>query len=205
MFYGEDVFKTISMLSGGEKVRLTLSKILKKGPNLLILDEPTNHMDIVGKESLEDMLKNYDGTLIFVSHDRFFVNKIADSILCFDGKDVKYYDYGYEYYLEKRDEEAEKEVKVEQKTKEKKTYINPLKEKEKVEKKITKLEEKIMIKENEKESLQSELLREEIYTDYVKVGDINSQISKIDEEINNIMTEWEELNEELDNIKKEIN
>ena len=205
MFYGEDVFKTISMLSGGEKVRLTLSKILKKGPNLLILDEPTNHMDIVGKESLEDMLKNYDGTLIFVSHDRFFVNKIADSILCFDGKDVKYYDYGYENYLEKRDEEAEKEVKVEQKTKEKKTYINPLKEKEKVEKKITKLEEKIMIKENEKESLQSELLREEIYTDYVKVGDINSQISKIDEEINNIMTEWEELNEELDNIKKEIN
>ena len=205
MFYGEDVFKTISMLSGGEKVRLTLSKILKKGPNLLILDEPTNHMDIVGKESLEDMLKNYDGTLIFVSHDRFFVNKIADSILCFDGKDVKYYDYGYEYYLEKRDEEAEKEVKVEQKNKEKKTYINPLKEKEKVEKKITKLEEKIMIKENEKESLQSELLREEIYTDYVKVGDINSQISKIDEEINNIMTEWEELNEELDNIKKEIN
>ena len=205
MFYGEDVFKTISMLSGGEKVRLTLSKILKKGPNLLILDEPTNHMDIVGKESLEDMLKNYDGTLIFVSHDRFFVNKIADSILCFDGKDVKYYDYGYEYYLEKRDEESEKEVKVEQKIKEKKTYINPLKEKEKVEKKITKLEEKIMIKENEKESLQSELLREEIYTDYVKVGDINSQISKIDEEINNIMTEWEELNEELDNIKKEIN
>ena len=205
MFYGEDVFKTISMLSGGEKVRLTLSKILKKGPNLLILDEPTNHMDIVGKESLEDMLKNYDGTLIFVSHDRFFVNKIADSILCFDGKDVKYYDYGYEYYLEKRDEEAEKEVKVEQKIKEKKTYINPLKEKEKVEKKITKLEEKIMIKENEKELLQSELLREEIYTDYVKVGDINSQISKIDEEINNIMTEWEELNEELDNIKKEIN
>ena len=205
MFYGEDVFKTISMLSGGEKVRLTLSKILKKGPNFLILDEPTNHMDIVGKESLEDMLKNYDGTLIFVSHDRFFVNKIADSILCFDGKDVKYYDYGYEYYLEKRDKEAEKEVKVEQKTKEKKTYINPLKEKEKVEKKITKLEEKIMIKENEKESLQSELLREEIYTDYVKVGDINSQISKIDEEINNIMTEWEELNEELDNIKKEIN
>ena len=74
-----------------------------------------------------------------------------------------------------------------------------------MEKKITKLEEKIMIKENEKESLQSELLREEIYTDYVKVGDINSQISKIDEEINNIMTEWEELNEELDNIKKEIN
>ena len=200
MFYGEEVFKTISMLSGGEKVRLTLSKILKKGPNLLILDEPTNHMDIVGKESLENMLKEYTGTIIFVSHDRFFVNKIADSILCFDGYEAKYYDYGYEYYLEKRDVEAEKVIE-EKEVKQKKTYINPLKEKEKVEKKIVKLEDKIMIKEEEKENLQKELLREEIYTDYVKVGDINAQISQIDEEIENIMLEWEELNTELENIK----
>ena len=200
MFYGEEVFKTISMLSGGEKVRLTLSKILKKGPNLLILDEPTNHMDIVGKESLENMLKEYTGTIIFVSHDRFFVNKIADSILCFDGNEAKYYDYGYEYYLEKRDVEAEKVIE-EKEVKQKKTYINPLKEKEKVEKKIAKLEDKIMIKEEEKENLQKELLREEIYTDYVKVGDINAQISQIDEEIENIMLEWEELNTELENIK----
>ena len=204
MFYGEDVFKTISMLSGGEKVRLTLCKILKKGPNLLILDEPTNHMDIVGKESLENMLKEYTGTLIFVSHDRFFVNKIADSILCFDGKDVKYYDYGYEYYLEKRDELLEREDNKPKEIKEKKQYINPLKEKEKVEKKIAKLEEKITLKELDKESLQKDLLKEEIYTDYVKVGDINQQISKIDEEINIIMLEWENLNEELDNIKNEI-
>ena len=204
MFYGEDVFKTISMLSGGEKVRLTLCKILKKGPNLLILDEPTNHMDIVGKESLENMLKEYTGTLIFVSHDRFFVNKIADSILCFDGKDVKYYDYGYEYYLEKRDELLEREDNRPKEIKEKKQYINPLKEKEKVEKKIAKLEEKITLKELDKESLQKDLLKEEIYTDYVKVGDINQQISKIDEEINIIMLEWENLNEELDNIKNEI-
>lgn len=200
MFYGEEVFKTISMLSGGEKVRLTLSKILKKGPNLLILDEPTNHMDIVGKESLENMLKEYTGTIIFVSHDRFFVNKIADSILCFDGNEAKYYDYGYEYYLEKRDVEAEKVIE-EKEVKQKKTYINPLKEKEKVEKKIAKLEDKIIIKEEEKENLQKELLREEIYTDYVKVGDINAQISQIDEEIENIMLEWEELNTELENIK----
>ena len=200
MFYGEEVFKTISMLSGGEKVRLTLSKILKKGPNLLILDEPTNHMDIVGKESLENMLKEYTGTIIFVSHDRFFVNKIADSILCFDGHEAKYYDYGYEYYLEKRDVEAEKVIE-EKEVKQKKTYINPLKEKEKVEKKIAKLEDKIMIKEEVKKNLQKELLREEIYTDYVKVGDINAQISQIDEEIENIMLEWEELNTELENIK----
>ena len=203
MFYGEDVFKTINMLSGGEKVRLTLSKILKKGPNLLILDEPTNHMDIVGKESLENMLKEYTGTLIFVSHDRFFVNKIADSILCFDGKNVKYYDYGYDYYLEKRDIQEEKVVE-EKAQKVKRTYINPLKEKEKIEKKISKLEEKIMQKEEEKENLQNELLKEEIYTDYVKVGEINNQILVIDKEIEQIMLEWEKLSEELEIIKQEL-
>ena len=203
MFYGEDVFKTINMLSGGEKVRLTLSKILKKGPNLLILDEPTNHMDIVGKESLENMLKEYTGTLIFVSHDRFFVNKIADSILCFDGKNVKYYDYGYDYYLEKRDIQEEKVVE-EKVQKVKRTYINPLKEKEKIEKKISKLEEKIMQKEDEKENLQNELLKEEIYTDYVKVGEINNQILVIDKEIEQIMLEWEKLSEELEIIKQEL-
>ena len=89
MFYGEDVFKKINMLSGGEKVRLQLCKILKKGPNLLILDEPTNHMDIIGKEGLELLLKEYTGTIIFVSHDRFFVNKIADTLLIFTKHQVK--------------------------------------------------------------------------------------------------------------------
>ncbi len=89
MFYGEDVFKKINMLSRGEKVRLQLCKILKKGPNLLILDEPTNHMDIIGKESLELLLKEYTGTIIFVSHDRFFVNKIADTLLIFTKHQVK--------------------------------------------------------------------------------------------------------------------
>ena len=72
MFTGEDVFKNIDMLSGGEKVRLALCKILKRRPNVLVLDEPTNHMDIVGKETLESMLKDFSGTLIFVSHDRYF-------------------------------------------------------------------------------------------------------------------------------------
>ncbi len=84
LFTGEDVFKKIKVLSGGEKSRLQLCKIFKKGPNLLLLDEPTNHMDIIGKESLENILKEYKGTLIFVSHDRYFVNKIADCILEFE-------------------------------------------------------------------------------------------------------------------------
>lgn len=84
LFSGEDVFKNVNMLSGGEKVRLALCKILKTRPNVLVLDEPTNHMDIVGKETLESMLKDYKGTLIFVSHDRYFVKKVATQLLVFE-------------------------------------------------------------------------------------------------------------------------
>mgnify|MGYP000184691350 FL=1 len=78
------MFKNVNMLSGGEKVRLALCKILKTRPNVLVLDEPTNHMDIVGKETLESMLKDYKGTLIFVSHDRYFVKKVATQLLVFE-------------------------------------------------------------------------------------------------------------------------
>ncbi len=101
LFTGDDVFKQVSMLSGGERVRLALCKILKTKPNVLILDEPTNHMDIVGKEALEQMLVNYEGTLIFVSHDRYFVRRVADQILSFDGQQTSFYRFGYEEYEEK--------------------------------------------------------------------------------------------------------
>ena len=84
LFSGEDVFKTVNMLSGGERVRLALCKIFKRRPNFLILDEPTNHMDIVGKETLEDILKQFEGTVLFVSHDRFFIKEISDSLLVFE-------------------------------------------------------------------------------------------------------------------------
>ena len=100
LFSGEDVFKNVNMLSGGEKVRLALCKILKTRPNVLVLDEPTNHMDIVGKETLESMLKDYKGTLIFVSHDRYFVKKVATQLLVF------------EEYQEKLDREAEENKNV---------------------------------------------------------------------------------------------
>ena len=127
LFTGEDVFKKIKVLSGGEKSRLQLCKIFKKGSNLLLLDEPTNHMDIIGKESLENILKEYKGTLIFVSHDRYFVNKIADCILEFEkekdkdkdkdeidiDKDnkkekikVTFFDGNYEDYERKKNEET---------------------------------------------------------------------------------------------------
>ena len=112
LFSGEDVFKNVNMLSGGEKVRLALCKILKTRPNVLVFDEPTNHMDIVGKETLESMLKDYKGTLIFVSHDRYFVKKVATQLLVFEDGTTNLYQFGYEQYQEKLDREAEESKNV---------------------------------------------------------------------------------------------
>lgn len=112
LFSGDDVFKNVNMLSGGEKVRLALCKILKTRPNVLVLDEPTNHMDIVGKETLESMLKDYKGTLIFVSHDRYFVKKVATQLLVFEDGTTNLYQFGYEQYQEKLDREASESKNV---------------------------------------------------------------------------------------------
>lgn len=112
LFSGDDVFKNVNMLSGGEKVRLALCQILKTRPNVLVLDEPTNHMDIVGKETLESMLKDYKGTLIFVSHDRYFVKKVATQLLVFEDGTTNLYQFGYEQYQEKLDREAEESKNV---------------------------------------------------------------------------------------------
>ena len=105
LFYGRDMGKKVSSLSGGEKARLVLASLLQNRPNLLILDEPTNHMDIPAKETLESLLVNYRGTIVFVSHDRYFLSKVAENLLIFEGgkKNVSYYPFGYRHYLERRD------------------------------------------------------------------------------------------------------
>ncbi len=193
MFCGEDVFKTINMLSGGEKVRLQLAKILKKGPNFLVLDEPTNHMDIVGKESLELLLKEYTGTILFVSHDRFFVNKIADSLLVFTKSGVKYYDKTYsEYELEKQEEV---EVKVVEQKKEKNTNNLYLQQKEQARKdaRIKKIEREIDELEKQVVQLKEELQKEENYTDYEKLSEIQNKIDELNGKIDQLMIEWEQL------------
>ena len=103
LFTQDDVFKDVSMLSGGEKVRLALCKIFMKRPNLLVLDEPTNHMDIAGKEALEDMINHFEGTVIYVSHDRYFMKKTATRLLLIERDVVKLYPFGYEQYKEEQD------------------------------------------------------------------------------------------------------
>ncbi|MBP3502776.1 MAG: ABC-F family ATP-binding cassette domain-containing protein [Clostridia bacterium] len=193
MFYGEDVFKKISMLSGGEKVRLQLCKILKKGPNLLILDEPTNHMDIIGKESLELLIKEYAGTILFVSHDRFFVNKIADSLLIFQKGDVKFFDGTYETYETSKSENTEEKRIAEKKEKTVNNTYLMQKEKNKKNARIKKLEREITELENKVAELNKELLKEEVYTNYEKLTEVQNEILSLNEKIENYMNEWEEL------------
>ena len=196
LFSGEDVFKEIKVLSGGEKVRLQLCKIFKKEANLLFLDEPTNHMDIVGKESLENILKEYQGTLVFVSHDRYFVNKIADCILAFEPEGVFYFNGNYEQYCEYKESRQQEEKVEEVVTKVKNNSNNQYlqnKEMTKRKNRIKKLENEIEQKEQEVEVLKQEMQKEEICTDYVKLKEIQDQIIEIEQVIEEKMTEWEEL------------
>lgn len=198
MFYGDDVFKKINMLSGGEKVRLALCKILKKGPNLLILDEPTNHMDIVGKESLEMLLKEYTGTLIVVSHDRFFVNKIADCLLIFKKEHVQFFDGSYEQYEQSINDyeccnEVVKKAVSEPRNSGKSNLYLQQKEKNKIAAKIRKLEREIEECEKKIDELNEAILDEKIYSDYEQLSALQTQIEQLNGQIEEKMSEWENL------------
>ena len=193
LFKGEDVYKKINVLSGGEKVRLQLCKILYNKPNFLILDEPTNHMDIVGKEHLENILTEYEGTIIFVSHDRYFVQKIADQLLVFDDDGVTYYPYGYDEYL--KTIQNKEQIQLEQPKKEEKKVVkeeikvntyNVKKDLNKIENEIIKLETKI----NE---LNQELYNENVYNDFNKSQSIKDKIDKLNKELEEKNNIWLEL------------
>lgn len=193
-FSGEDVFKEISQLSGGEKVRLNLCKIFNERPNLLIFDEPTNHMDIVGTEALEDILENYKGTVLFVSHDRYFVQKIATSLLVFNDDNVVFYPYGYSEYLERQKQNtANFNAKIIKEPKPKKTYTTPGKEKAKLERLIKKTEEKIAQSEERLRCLNTEINNPENSADYKKLEELSALI----EQEENLQLEFLEQLEEL--------
>lgn len=200
LFTGEDVFKKIKMLSGGEKSRLQLCKIFKKSPNLLLLDEPTNHMDIIGKESLENILKDYKGTLIFVSHDRYFVNKIADLILEFEKGKVTFFDGNYEEftrYKESLDDDENNIIKTTPKEKNTNNQYFIDKQNNKLKNKMNKIEQEIENKENKIKELEKEILDENISTDYIKLAQLQEEIQKLKNEIEEKMIEWENLSEKL--------
>ena len=204
LFSGEDVFKTVDMLSGGERVRLALCKIFKKRPNFLILDEPTNHMDIVGKETLEEMLSHYSGTVLFVSHDRYFIRKISNSLLSFENDGVKYYPYGYGQYLENK-KTPPAEPKAAQPAKPKKSYTTPAKERSKYERAISKAEEKISLLEEKIGGIKEELAFPENQSDYIKLSELQSEIESLETELDTVMTEWERLSGKYEQLLEEQN
>ena len=205
LFTQDEVFKKVSMLSGGEKGRLALAKILSYRPNFLILDEPTNHMDIIGKESLEAMLKAFCGAVLFVSHDRYFVKQVADALLIFEEDRVIYYPYSYEEYLEECERkatiEADKNSKPSQKKEiknvidEKKVSNNPGKEQAKKERKLKRLEEQIEVLEEEIRALQEELECPEYSSDYTKLSKIQDDITEKEAEVEQLIEQWETFNE----------
>lgn len=192
LFSGEDVFKTVDMLSGGERVRLALCKIFKRKPNFLILDEPTNHLDIVGKETLEEILKEFSGTVIFVSHDRYFIKEISSKLLDFKKGETRLYQFGYDEYLSKAKMPAETVISRD-KPKEKKTYTTPLKEKAKRERALKRAEEKISRLEQEIALLQSEQQCEENLSDYVKLAELGERLEALQTDLETAYGEWEEL------------
>ncbi len=188
LFKNEDIDKKINVLSGGEKVRLQLCKILYSKPNVLILDEPTNHMDIISKEHLENILKDYPGTLIFVSHDRYFVKKLASYLLVFNKNNIEYYPYGYTEYEEKRKEERDN-LSVKKDAKKAKTIVNPYN----LNKEIKNIEKEITNKESEINNLKNELYQKDVYSNYEKVAKINNLIESYNQELNELYEKWENL------------
>lgn len=198
LFSGDDVFKKVNMLSGGEKVRLALCKIFKRRPNVLILDEPTNHMDIVGKETLESMLKDYKGTLIFVSHDRYFIKQVSQRIMAFEHGNTSVFNFGYEEYLEKKQSaEAANSIVTTVEKSEPRVNNNPGKERSKLERKQKKLEEKLETEENRISELKDQLLNPDIQSDYMKLSEIQTLIDEIEEETLADMAEWDELDAQI--------
>ena len=197
MLSGDDVFKRICDLSGGEKVRLALCKILRKKPNILILDEPTNHMDIIGKETLERLLSNYTGTVITVSHDRYFINRVCDRLIVFtDGKielfDGKYSDYESRKTASESDDIQGKSAEIKRKEK----PVSQSKEEARRAHRMSFLEEKMNVLNEQISSLQDVMHNDEsVYTDYVKIAEIESQIAALKEKLAPMEEEWLELSE----------
>lgn len=194
---GDDVFKCVKDLSGGEKVRLALSKIFRRRPNVLILDEPTNHMDIIGKETLEKLLMDFSGTVIVVSHDRYLINRVAKSLIVFENGGVRYFDGTFDEY-EEREKETAEEVAKEKPEKTKKTggerYVES-KEEARRKHRVEFLEKKITALEEELSRAQAKLDDETVNTDYKKVMAVEEEIKTIEEKLDPLITEWTELSE----------
>lgn len=201
LFRGDDVFKEINKLSGGERCRVNLLKLMLSKSNLLLLDEPTNHLDIPSREALEEAILSYDGTLIVISHDRYFLNKVINRILELEENGVNEYLGNYTYYTEKKKNPQRFETYESLATGKTKTQINEEKKKKKALEKEAKakqnevkmIESRITENEEVLEKLQEELCKEEVYSNPVESGRVNKEIKAIEESIEKLYEKWEEL------------
>ena len=200
LFRGEDVFKEINKLSGGERARVELVKLILKSVNFLIMDEPTNHMDLESKEALENALCEYDGTMLIVSHDRYFINKLADKIYHMDSNSVVCYNGDYNYYLEKRGNVQSAELTAKKRETSAAVDYREQKriesEKRKRQTKIKKTEEEIAVLEEEIRTLTLELENPSIASDYERAMELSNEILQKNSELEEKYETWEMLQEE---------
>ena len=210
LFTQDEVYKELGQLSGGEKVRLALCKMFKKRPNFLILDEPTNHMDLVGKDALGKMLENYAGTLLFVSHDRYFIKEIATGILAFEEDGARFYSCGYEEYLEKKQGNSltnshEKVAPAKPASKaptlndvfDKKTYYNPGKIEARLKKQLEKYEKQLAESEERLAELKLQQMDPELALDYTKLMELEELINKEEQNQESLLERMYEVELEL--------
>ena len=203
LFTGDDVFKTIDKLSGGEKCRINLLKLMLSKPNLLLLDEPTNHLDIPSREALEEAILSYDGTLIVISHDRYFLNKVIHKIIELEEEGSSEYLGNYSYYVEKKKNPTRFEAyedlangKTKTQIKEEKKKQKNLQKEEKAKlQKIKKTEEDIAKSEEALEKLQESLCLEEIYSNPEESIRVNKEIKELEAHIEELYAIWEEISE----------
>ncbi|WP_306702746.1 ABC-F family ATP-binding cassette domain-containing protein [Bacillus cereus] len=205
LFTGDDVLKPVSSLSGGQKARLALAKLMMQKSNLLILDEPTNHLDLNSKEILENALIDYPGTLLFVSHDRYFINRVTTTVVELSTEGAQEYLGDYDYYVEKKNEmieraeleQQESDIPVQKVVAQEKLNYLEEKERKKLERqrtrKIEELEQSILELEKEIATLEDQLCLPEIYADYEKASEITTKKQTLQEQLETCMAEWEEL------------
>ncbi len=205
VFTGDDIYKTISSLSGGEKGRISLAKIMLSNANVLMLDEPTNHLDMYSKEILEDAINQYEGTVMYISHDRYFINRTAQKILELTPYGVNEYLGDYQYYLEKKqqqqiqlreNEAKQQQIVIDTISEGKADWLKQKQqqaEQRKAEAKINKVEKEIEQTEKEIEQLDKMLFQEEISSDFSKAQELFEQKTKLEKHLEQLYKKWEEM------------
>ena len=206
MFSQDDVYKTVSSLSGGERVRLALCRLLKKGPNFLILDEPTNHMDMIGRQTLESMLSEFSGTLLFVSHDRYFVKRLAQSLIVIENGKATLLPYTYDEYLEKRTQgtlniepQPVKAPEPQRQSASKEAY-NQGKERARLERRVIKINEEIASLDEKIALAKEQMQSEQALSDYVRLMELSEQIDQHESSQMDLLEELDEIEKRLKEI-----